>query len=427
MRILLVHNKYREAGGEDVVFETERRLLERAGHSVTSYVRSNTEIQDDSVMARIAIVPQMLWSSKMRNEFVGVLDRVRPDLVHVHNTFMRITPSIYSACTEQGIPVVQTLHNFRLLCPGGNFYRHGLICRDCVHQNLLQSVRHGCYRDSHGATAAVALMLAVHRTLETYEKSVARFITLTQFAKQEFVAAGFPSERVVVKPNFLDEDPRERTGKGDYALFVGRLMENKGTRILLKGWQKLQPVGHYPLRIAGDGPDRKALETEARESKLSRISFLGRIPRDAVLEAIKGARFVIVPSTLYEGFPMCIVESFACGTPVVCSKLGGLAEIVEDHVTGLHFNPGDAEGLARTVEWAWSHPSELERMGRVARAEYETKYTAEKNYLRLVDIYEQALAAVGRQHGLMRLRQPADVSSSGITTSAPTTRSQSGV
>jgi len=425
MRIVLVHNTYREAGGEDVVFESERRLLERAGHSVTPYVRSNAETPDDSVIARIAIAPRMLWSSETRHEFAAILDRVRPDVVHVHNTFMRITPSIYSACAERGIPVVQTLHNFRLLCPGGNFFRHGMICRECVDRSLLQSVRHGCYRNSRGATAAVALMLAFHRVLETYQKSVARFITLTKFAKEEFVAAGFPPDKFVVKPNFADEDPRERTGKGDYALFVGRLMENKGPRILLNAWKKLR--GHYPLHIAGDGPDREALETEARESKLSGVFFRGRIPRDAVIEAIKGARCVIVPSTLYEGFPMCIVESFACGTPVLCSRLGGLEEIVEDHVTGLHFKPGDAGDLARTVEWAWNHPSELERMGHGARAEYETKYTAEKNYLHLMDIYEQALATVGRQHHRTRLGQPEAVSSGGIKTCVPIRGSQSDV
>jgi glycosyltransferase involved in cell wall biosynthesis len=425
MKIVLVHNTYREAGGEDVVFESERRLLERAGHSVTPYVRSNTEMQDDSVIARIAIVPRMLWSSKTRHEVAAILDRARPDIVHVHNTFMRITPSIYSACAERGIPVVQTLHNFRLLCPGGNFFRHGVICRECVDHNLLQSVRHACFRDSRGATAAVALMLAFHRTLETYEKSVACFITLTKFAKQEFVAAGFPPEKFVVKPNFADEDPQQRTEKGEYALFVGRLMENKGPRILLNAWKRL--CGRYPLHIVGDGPDRESLEAEARESRLLEVSFRGRISREAVIQAIKGARFIIVPSVLYEGFPMCIVESFACGTPVLCSRLGGLAEIVEDHVTGLHFKPGDAGDLARTMEWAWNHPSELERMGHAARAEYETKYTAEKNYLHLMHIYEQVLVTVGRHHSLTRLGQPAAVSSSGINTSVPIRGSQSDV
>ena len=404
MKIVLVHNRYREAGGEDVVFESERRLLEGAGHQVIAYERSNAELRDDSVIARIAIVPRMLWSSEIRHEFAKVLDAVRPDIVHVHNTFMRITPSIYSACTERGIPVVQTLHNFRLLCPGGNFYRHGVTCRDCVDRNLLQSVRHGCYRDSRGATAAVALMLAFHRALETYPKSVTRFITLTKFAKAEFVAAGFPAEQFVVKPNFYGQDPGERTGKTgntEYALFIGRLMENKGPRVLLNAWKKLRlPCS---LQIVGDGPDRERLETEARASKLSAVTFHGRISREAVIEAIRGARFVIVPSVLYEGFPMCIVESFACGTPVLCSRLGGLAEIVEDGVTGLHFEPGDADDLARTVEWACARSSELDRMGRAARIRYETMYTAKQNYALLMDIYEQALATIGRQRQSLRL------------------------
>jgi len=406
MKIALVHNPYREAGGEDVVFESEKRLLERAGHSVTAYLRSNTELQADSVISRIAVVPRMLWSSETRREFAALLDRVRPDVVHVHNTFMRITPSIFSVCAEREIPVVQTLHNFRLLCPGGNFYRHGVICRQCVDRSLLQSVRHGCYRNSRGATAAVALMLAFHRALETYQQSVTCFIALTKFAKEEFVAAGFPAEKFVVKPNFYDADPEERTGNGDYALFVGRLMENKGPRVLLNAWKHLHK--RYPLHIVGDGPDRTILDAEARESNLPEVSFLGRVSREAVIQEIKGARFVIVPSVLYEGFPMCIVESFACGTPVLCSRLGGLAEIVDHQVTGLHFEPGDAKDLARSVEWAWAHPVELEQMGHAARARYESMYTAKKNYSLLIDIYEQALATSGRHHQSRRLSQSRD-------------------
>jgi glycosyltransferase involved in cell wall biosynthesis len=403
MKIVLVHNKYRQAGGEDVVFESEKRLLERAGHQVVPYVQSNTELQDDSVIARIAIVPRMLWSSETRHEFAVILDSVRPDIVHIHNTFMRITPSIYSACAERGIPVVQTLHNFRLICPGGTLFRHGVICRECVDQNLLQSVRHACYRDSRGATAAVALMVAFHRTLHTYEKSVARFITLTKFAKQEFVSTGLPSDRFAVKPNFVDPDPGERSSPGDYALYIGRLVDVKGVRVLLKAWKILD--AEYPLQIVGDGPERAALEEEVRECGLSGIAFRGQLSRNQGMETIKGARFIIVPSIWQEMFGMCVVESFACGTPVLCSRIGSLTELVEDHVTGLHFNPGDDRDLARKVTWAWNHPSELERMGHAARANYETMYTAEKNCPLLMDIYEQALATAGRQRQSLRLRQ----------------------
>ncbi len=391
MKILLVHNKYREPGGEDVVFENERRLLENMGHRVISYVRSNKELEEAQLMDRIAIAPRMLWSSKTRNEFASILDVECPDLVHVHNTFLVISPSIYSACSERGIPIVQTLHNFRLLCPAGNFFRDGVICEECVDRSLMRSVRHGCYRQSRGATATVALMLTVHRALNTWRTSVTRFITLTDFAKDKFISAGFPADRVVVKPNFTEPDPGERTGTGEYAVFIGRLFENKGVRVLLNAWKHI--TKQYPLQIIGDSPERLTLETEAEACGLTGITFRGQLSRDAVIETVKGARFVIVPSLLYEGLPLCIVESFACGTPVVCSELGGLAEIVQDHVTGLHFRPGDAADLANKVEWAWNHPLDLAKMGRAARAQYDTEYTAEKNYSLLIAIYQQAMAA----------------------------------
>jgi len=391
MKIMMVHNSYREAGGEDVVFESEKSLLERTGHTVIPYVRSNMELQNASFLERIAIAPRMVWSSETRREIAAILDAERPDIIHIHNTLMVISPSIYSACSERGIPVVQTLHNFRLLCPAGNFFRHGSICNECVDQSLLQSVRHGCYRNSRGATAAVALMLAFHRALDTWRRSVTRFITLTEFAKEKFIAAGFPPDKFVVKPNFVDPDPCERAGAGEYAVYIGRLLEDKGPGVLLNAWGKLP--AQYPLQIVGEGPERAALEAQARELRLSGITFRGQLSRAAAIETVKGARLTIVPSRLYESFGMSIVESFACGTPVLCSRLGGMTEIVEDHLTGLHFNPGDAQDLASTVEWAWNHPLEVAKMGRAARRKYETDYTAEKNHSLLMGIYEQALAS----------------------------------
>src|SRR5215467_14145993 len=175
MKIVLVHSAYRQAGGEEVVLENERNLLERNGHHVIPFVRSNTEMRDYSVWERISLAPQVLWSSGVRREFAEMLHLEHPDLVHVHNTFMAISPSIYSACSDRGIPIVQTLHNFRLLCPSANFFREGRICEECVEQSLLNSVRHGCYRDSRPATALVALMLASHRVLNTWSRSVTRF------------------------------------------------------------------------------------------------------------------------------------------------------------------------------------------------------------------------------------------------------------
>jgi len=391
MKIVLVHNFYRQAGGEDVVFQSEKRLLERAGHAVIPYVRSNMELKEDSLVDRIGIVAGMIWSQESRQRFAAILDAERPDVVHVHNTFMVISPSIYPACSERGIPVVQTLHNFRLLCPASSFFRNGMVCEECLNHSLFRSVLHGCYRNSRQASGAVAAMLAAHRALGTWQKSVTRYIALTHFGKEKFVRAGFPADKIVVKPNFVDPDPGERLRAGEYALFVGRIDETKGTRVLLDAWNRLP--AKYPLQVVGDGPDRQWMEAQARALRLSEVIFRGRLSRDEAVEAVKGARFTIMPSTWYETFGLCIIESFACGTPVLCSRLGAMSDVVDDQVTGLHFNPSDPEDIAKKVEWAWNHPLELAWMGRRARQKYESEYTAAKNYSQLMKVYEQAIAA----------------------------------
>jgi glycosyltransferase involved in cell wall biosynthesis len=379
MKIVLVHNSYQEPGGEDIVFESEKRLLERAGHRVITYVRSNAELQGISALGRIAFIPRMVWSPKSRRDFSAVLDAEDPAIVHVHNTFMVISPSIYSACSQRKIPVIQTLHNFRLLCPSSNLFRDGRVCEECLDHGLLRSVRHGCYRNSRGATAGVALMLASHRKLKTWRHSVSRFVALTEFAKEKFM----------VKPNFVDPDPSERTSIGEYAVYLGRLADDKGLRVLLNAWKHIPR--NYRLQIIGDGSERAALEVTARELQLPEITFRGRLSHEDAIATVKHARFMVVPSMWYEGFPMTIAESFACGTPVLCSRLGGMKEIVTDQRTGLHFEPGDAVDLARKVHWAWEHPQELAAMGREARRQYERSYTPEKNYTILLNIYEQAL------------------------------------
>jgi glycosyltransferase involved in cell wall biosynthesis len=389
MKIVLVHNTYQQPGGEDVVFENERRLLEQGGHRVIPYVRSNNELEATSILGQAATLARTVWSSNVRRDFGAILDAESPEIVHVHNTFMVISPSIYSACSERKVPVVQSLHNYRLLCPSSNFYRAGKVCEECVDHSLLRSVRYGCYRSSRPATAGVALMLATHRKLNTWRDSVTRFIAMTEFARNKFVTAGFPPDKFVVKPNFVDPDPGERPGTGEYALYIGRLAEDKGVRTLLNAWQQLPK--QYRLHIIGDGPERAACEAQAKEQQLSGVTFRGRLPRAEVMAAAKNAKFIIVPSLWYEGFPMTITESFACGTPVLCSRLGSMQEIVTDQITGLYFTPGDAQDLANKVTWAWNHPTEVVAMGHAARRKYETVYSPERNYSLLMNIYAQAM------------------------------------
>jgi glycosyltransferase involved in cell wall biosynthesis len=390
MKILLVHNTYQQAGGEDVVFEQERKNLQRAGHHVATYERSNHEIEQFSALQRATLIKRIVWNSDSRREFAELLARESPDLVHVHNTFIMISPSIYSACREKGVPVVQTLQNYRLMCPGALFFRDGKVCEECVEHSLWRGIRHGCYRDSKLQTAGVALMLAWHRQLKTYHELVDCSVAATEFSRAKFVAAGFDANKIVVKPNFVDQDPGPRQRVGDYAVFAGRLSQEKGVATLVAAWEHVQP--DIPLKIVGDGPLRGDLEAQAKKRGLTGITFCGRLSRDETIATVKGARFQITPSLWYEGFPRVIVEAFACGVPVLCSRLGGMQEIVEESSTGLHFNPGDAQDLANKAQWAWNHPAELAEMGRAARRKFETDYTAEKNYARLMEIYEQTVA-----------------------------------
>jgi glycosyltransferase involved in cell wall biosynthesis len=391
MKIVLVHNEYQQRGGEDVVFEQEKRILTRAGHDVVTYCRSNDEIEELSAIGRATLVIRTVWASDTHRDFGALLGRENPDVVHVHNTLVMISPSIYSACRKRGVPVVQTLHNFRLLCPGAQFLRDGQICEDCVEHSLMRSVRHGCYRDSRPATASVALMLAWHRRSGTWDELVDRYIALTDFARDKFIASGFAADKIIVKPNFVDPDPGTKEGAGKDAIYIGRLSKEKGLHTLLDAWKRLPT--NCGLQIVGDGPMRKELEEEARRCGLASIQFRGRLSHEESLAAMKSASFLILPSEWYEGFPMTLAESFACGTPVICSKLGSMEEIVDDGRTGLHFAPGEAEDLARKIEWAFGHPSEIAAMGQAARREYESRYTSEKAYAQLMDIYELTVAA----------------------------------
>ncbi len=392
MNILLIHNHYQQPGGEDAVFAAEAALLREAGHHVVTYTRSNDEAHALGAWGRLALPTRWIWARDTVRALRQIIAREKPDVAHFHNTHFMISPAAYYACREAGVPVVQTLHNYRLLCPNALFLRGGAVCELCPGRTPpWPGVFYGCYRASRLQTAGVAAMLTFHRWRKTWQEQVDCYIALTDFARQKFIQGGLPAEKIVVKPNFLTASPEVRFG-GDYALFVGRLSPEKGPDVLTAAWDGL----NVPLKIAGDGPLGPAIRARAEAS--DQIVWLGQQPPGAVLSLLRQARFLIVPSTWYEGFPRTIAEAFACGTPVIASRLGALAEIVADGRTGLHFTPGDAADLAARVAWAWEHPEEMAAMGRNARAEYEAKYTAERNYALLMDIYQAAIERAKTQY-----------------------------
>jgi glycosyltransferase involved in cell wall biosynthesis len=388
LKVLLVHNTYQQPGGEDVVFQQEAQMLKKAGHQIVLYQRSNFEVQEYSGLRQISLAKGAVWASDTRRDFLRLLREEKPEVVHVHNTFMMISPSIYSACCEAEVPVVQTLHNYRLLCPAATLFRNGKVCEECVGGSFWPSVKYGCYHDSRPTTAVVALMLTSHQLRGTWKREVSCYVALTEFSRDKLIEGGLPANKVFVKPNFVDPDPRARTGDGDYALFVGRLSPEKRVSTVLAAWKKL-PLS-IPIKVIGGGPDRPQLEAQAVKDGLSNIQFLGQVPRDQTLAAINKARFLVFSSEWYENFPVTIAEAFACCTPVIASHMGAMKEIVEHGRTGLFFTPGDPEDLARRVEWAWTHPAEMREMGIEARREYESKYTAEKNLPMLMEIYRRA-------------------------------------
>lgn len=390
MKIAVVHNAYQQPGGEDVTVAAESKLLESRGHKVVRYSRSNDEIAGMSGAERLLLVKDMIHSDRSKKELHDLLRAEKPDVVHVHNTFMMLSPSIFDACSDAGVPVVQTLHNYRLLCPGWSFSRDGHVCEECLDHGLWRGVWHGCYRDSKLMSAAVALMLQVHRSKGTWNDSVNGYVALTNFAREKFIQGGLPAPAVHVKPNFLNEDPGERAQAGRYVLFVGRLSTEKGVKVLMDARRRLK--SSLPFVIMGDGPLRQSLESETKADGLSDVTFTGWKSRAEILAAMKESFAVVIPSVCYEGFPMTLVEAFACGTPVICSSLGGLKEIVEDGRTGLHFEAGNADDLANKLEWAWSYPAALTEMGRAARQEFEANYTAARNYEQLLQIYEKSKA-----------------------------------
>jgi len=386
MRVLLVHCRYQIRGGEDECVEFERRLLEGAGVEVDLYEDDNHRVDE---IGRLRAAIDTVWSARSHRAIRERL-RAKPyDVVHVHNFFPLISPAVHHAAKAEGCAVVQTLHNYRLLCPNGIFFRDGRVCEDCLGRSVAwPGVVHACYRGSRPATAAIAAMLAGHRLLGTWCHKVDAFIALNDFGRRKFIEGGLPAKRIVVKPNFVTPDPGIGDGAGGFALFVGRLNPEKGVATLLDAWRRLD--GKIPLKIVGDGPLTEQVAEAAAE--VPGIEFLGRRPLAEFYDLAGRASFFVFPSTWYEGFPRVIMECFARGTPIVASAIGPIAEVVRDGVTGVHFRPGDAQDLADKVEGLLARPDALAAMRGAARAEFEAKYTAKIALERTLAVYGRALA-----------------------------------
>jgi glycosyltransferase involved in cell wall biosynthesis len=388
-RVLVCHNFYRSAApsGEDVAYKLERALLEENGIGVVAYEKHNDAVVDLSTVARIQLGLDSAWSKTTYNEISHIIREAKPTVAHFHNTFPQISPSAYAACRDFGVPVVQTLHNYRLICPGALLMRDNHPCEQCVGASLLPALRHRCYRGSLTATSAVVWMLMRNRWAANYSKLVNRYVALTEFQAGRLIAGGLPAEKISIKPNFLPEAPALTLQKREHATFVGHLSAHKGVRTLLEAWRTLPDL---PLKIIGTGPLEEELRAYASSYALN-VSFLGFLPRQDVLDVVRRALVQIVPSLWYEGLPMTVVEAYACGTPVVASRIGSLTELVHEGRTGYLFTPGSAPDLAEKVRRLVS-PGMSQRWQTEARALFDSSYRPERNLGLLKDIYTLALS-----------------------------------
>lgn len=382
LRILVAHNRYRQSGGEDAVFHAEVALLRAHGHRVEELFLDNREITTAQLPVLAA---RAVWSRPSFHLLSRTLRGGGFDVAHFHNTFPLLSPSVYSAAHRAGVAVVQTLHNYRLACPAATLLRDGRPCEDCLGRAVAwPAVLHGCYR-GRAVTSVVAGMLAVHRAAGTWAREVDAYIALTEFGRRVLVRAGLPEDRVLVKPNCLSADPGEGPHDGGYALFVGRIDASKGIEPLVAAWRELG--GRIPLRVAGAGPDQHLLRDLPPG-----VEWLGPQERGGVLELMRHASALVVPSVWYEGFPVTIAEAFATGLPVLGSRIGAIEAIVDDGVTGALFEPGSPAALAAAVRAAFADPRRLRAMGAAARQAFLERYTPEQNHRMLMEIYHAARA-----------------------------------
>jgi glycosyltransferase involved in cell wall biosynthesis len=386
-RILVLHNAYKKPGGEDGVVQAEVNLLRQAGHSVELLEEDSKRIHGLGKL-RAAFTASYSPASKAR--VAAAISKFAPDVMHCHNLFPLFSTSVYDAAREAGVPVVQTLHNFRMQCAKAVLMREGRICEQCVGKAFPHpSVRLRCYQGSAVASAAAAASITFNHVRRTYLEKVDIFVALSAFSRNKFIEFGLPPDRILIKPNFVKAEqaaPLEDAPRSDF-LFVGRIAAEKGLDTLIAAWRQVaQPA--IKLRIVGDGPDAQRLRTSTANE--ASIEWLGHRPQSEISQLMRASLALVVPSVWYEMFGLVAIEAFAAGTPVIASDIGSLSEIVERDRAGLLVPPGDADELARAITWMTEHPFEARTLGRQARRAYEQRYTAAENLHLLEAVYEKA-------------------------------------
>ncbi|MFH8220637.1 glycosyltransferase [Streptomyces sp. NPDC018057] len=392
MRVLVVHNRYASAqpSGENKVVDQEVALLREAGHRIEVFERRSDDIAARSLPGKAAVPLLVPWNPAVRAELAALLRAGRPDVVHIHNVFPLLSPAVLAACADTRVPAVATLHNYTQVCPPGTLHRDGRACTECVGSTPLPAVRHGCYRGSRLATVPLAVSMAVNR--RRWWTGVERFFCISAAQREVLVRAGMPGERLAVKHNFVPEPGVRRDGPGEHLLYLGRLAETKGVRLLMAAWDEIAAGGGagVPLVIAGAGPLER--EVTAWAAGRDDVRYAGLLDRDECRRAVARSVAVVAPSTWLEAFGLVVVEAMAAGVPAVAAAHGAFTELVEDGVTGLLHRPGEAASLASCLRRITAEGAPGEAMGRAARLRYEQSFSPAVGLERLLEGYRSAIA-----------------------------------
>ncbi|MER7706407.1 glycosyltransferase [Kitasatospora sp. NPDC097605] len=398
MHVLVVHNRYSSAqpSGENRVVDEEVELLRAAGHRVDLFERRSDDIAARSLPGKVAVPLLVPWNPAVRTELAARLRAERPDVVHVHNVFPLLSPAVLAGCADAGVPVVATLHNYTQVCPPGTLHRDGRPCEECVGTvAALPAVRHGCYRGSRLATVPLAVSMTVNR--RRWWSGVERFFCISATQRDILVRSGMPAERLLVKHNFVPDPGARREGAGEQLLFLGRLTESKGVRLLMAAWDALAADGGpgVPLVLAGAGP--MEAEVAAWAAGRDDVRYAGLYDPAECRRAVARSIAVVAPSMSQETFGLVVAEAMAAGVPAVAAGHGAFVELVEDGVSGLLHRPGDADSLASCLRRITADPAANREMGRTARHRYDQSFSPAVGLERLVEGYRTAIA--GRSGG----------------------------
>jgi glycosyltransferase involved in cell wall biosynthesis len=397
MKILQVHNRYvNSPGGEDVILENERKLLVERGHQVEQFFVSNTEMNTRRGLSSVQSGLNSIWSWKSFASILRIVKKEKPDIVHVHNTFAVLSPSIFWAIQRAGVPVVLTLHNYRLICATSTLYRDGQPCEECVGKFPLAAVRHRCtYHESFAAGLSIVANQVIHARLGTYSNKVDGIIVYAEWLASVMQQAGIPAGKLYIKPNFVANPfatgeirPAVANTRYKQIIYVGQIHPVKGVEMLLSAWEKVTHTG-YRLLIIGDGPDRVRLQKEFRHAS---ILWLGQLAHNEVMQHIMESRFLTLPSRWYEPFGMTVLEGMSLATPAIVPNHGSFPSFARDGNDAIFFIPNDPVSLQRVLQQAIDMDASLwDKYSRAARQTYLAEFTPERNYEKLIEVYEKVL------------------------------------